>query len=366
MATSLPAWAHQTSFKADAPLMANLLLETTCHCWGSRGPSIHPVHTGKECGMHGGPHDVVLIIHIFLQAVEQFALLCCPWFNGPIKWWCDSMKIWLDNWPLVTLEDFPNSFFASPTTECTLLSANHKVIFSHWASHSGNSHKFRLMVLSSFLWSGISLGCRNTFLSSVETVTRLWAFWVPSVLTQYMRCVFAAADRDLCSISVLWWLQLSYGMIRLEQVPPTIDLGWKWESRLTSQRNVGYLNFMEIKYGKLCHYSKRTGTLQYMLYHIQWVLSPLLEKQLWVFWLSAVKIDPSNEWARRNECIGVGGGAGGLFFVLQCSYMGIWSYHCINILVRGCQKKKRGKFITSLLALLILVFSYLPATLYSF
>ena len=38
--------------------------------------------------------------------------------------------------------------------------------------------------------------------------------------------------------------------------------------------------------------------------------------------------------------------------------------YCINILTRGCQKEKRDKFITSLLALIILIFSCLPTTMY--
>lgn len=49
----------------------------------------------------------------------------------------------------------------------------------------------------------------------------------------------------------------------------------------------------------------------------------------------------------------------GVLFVPQCSHLGILLCYCSD---QGMSEEKRGKFMTSLLALIILVFSVLPAT----
>lgn len=35
----------------------------------------HPVHAGKERGMHGGPHDIVHIVCIVFKGVERLVVL---------------------------------------------------------------------------------------------------------------------------------------------------------------------------------------------------------------------------------------------------------------------------------------------------
>lgn len=35
----------------------------------------HPVHAGKERGMHGGPHDIVYIVCIVFKGVERLVVL---------------------------------------------------------------------------------------------------------------------------------------------------------------------------------------------------------------------------------------------------------------------------------------------------
>lgn len=101
-------------------------------------------------------------------------------------------------------------------------------------------------------WESMSR-LQEQILPSVEMLMRLWAFWVPTTLTQYTGCceekrgrhftlllywheisahrvvqrtVCAAADRGVLCIGVLLLLLLSHSTIWPEYVPPTTTLGW--------------------------------------------------------------------------------------------------------------------------------------------